>query len=62
MLKLIEYLEKIGAERILKELKKDPTTLSITEVDFVPQSPVFAAAGYSKISEDALNGFFCLML
>ncbi|WP_215426287.1 hypothetical protein [Rickettsia tamurae] len=47
MSKLIEYLEKIKAEEILKELEKDPTTLSITEVNFVPQSPIFAAAGYS---------------
>ncbi|AFB31834.1 MULTISPECIES: hypothetical protein [spotted fever group] len=58
MSKLIEYLEKIQAEEILKELEKDPATLSITEVNFVPQSPVFAVAGYSKIPEDALNGLF----
>ncbi|AEK74575.1 hypothetical protein Rh054_03030 [Rickettsia conorii subsp. heilongjiangensis 054] len=55
MSKLIEYLGKIQAAEILKELEKDPATLIITEVNFVPQSPVFAAAGYSKISEDVLK-------
>ncbi|BDU60516.1 hypothetical protein FLA4_09260 [Candidatus Rickettsia kotlanii] len=58
MSKLIEYLGKIQAEEILKELEKDPATLSTTEVNFVPQSAVFVVAGYSKISADALNGLF----
>ncbi|AFC69640.1 hypothetical protein A3305_05415 [Rickettsia amblyommatis] len=60
MSKLIEYLEKIQAEEILKKLEKDHATLSITEVNFVPQSPVFAAAGYSKIPADALMGYLML--
>ncbi|MFQ3887083.1 MAG: hypothetical protein AB8U88_00195 [Rickettsia conorii subsp. raoultii] len=38
MSKLIAYLEKIQAEEILEEMEKDPATLSITEVNFVPQS------------------------
>jgi|GEM_PF-4415965 len=59
MSKLIEFLKNIEAEGILKELEEDPTTLSITGIEFVSQSSI--PVGYPKIPENALKDLFNIL-